>query len=337
MIVPRTLASRLVAATVLTLCALPALSQGTEAEDPVFGQSDVSQVGKIGRLHDNIRRAQQRESLYQEVSDLYADYTKWKSQVEKETNVAFSMDVSLLQQWGFSGGGSPSLQIYAAPSVDWTVFKSNSWGTGSVQLAYNYVTYPTARNAADIQANLGLITPINDFPGNSKTFAQLTYTQATPDNKWLFTAGQYPMYNFDGNAYLGNQQVNFNNYLFAQNATQTYLVTGLGAYVQYNATSTVQLAAGFQGTNNPLGQTLTSKNFNSDCCAWFGYVQWTPHFHGLGSAQYSFSYFDTPSIPSQPATKGWSVNAVQNLNESWAVFARANGASGFVTPIKNSY
>ena len=66
-------------------------------------------------------------------------------------------------------------------------------------------------------------------------------------------------------------------------------------------------------------------------------MQWTPHFHGLGSAQYSFSYFFTPSIPAQSATTGWSVNAVQNLNETWAVFARANGANGFVTQIKNSY
>ena len=111
-------------------------------------------------------------------------------------------------------------------------------GNGSVQLAYNAVTrYPTTQSAADVQSNLGLITPINDYPTRTLNFAQLTYTQATPDNKWLLTAGQYPLSNFDGNAYLGNQQQNFNNYLFAQNATQTYLPTGLGAYIQFNATT----------------------------------------------------------------------------------------------------
>ena len=193
------------------------------------------------------------------------------------------------------------------------------------------------QNAANIQSNLGLITPINDLPSITENFAQLTYTQATPDNKWLFTAGQYPLYNFDGNAYLGNQQQNFNNFLFAQNATQTYLLTGLGAYLQFNATSTLQLAAGLQGANNVLGQAISTKNFSKTCCASFGYVQWTPTFRGLGSAQYSFSYFFTPSIPTQSATRGWSINAVQNLNETWAVFARANGANGFVTRIKNSY
>ena len=238
--------------------------------DGVLGTQDVTGVGKIGRVHDNIRRAQQRESLYQEISDLYRDYTKWKTRVQNETNVAFSIDVSLLQQWGFPDGGSPALQLYAAPSLDWTVFKSKEWGTGSIQVAYNAVTrYPTAQNAADIQSNLGLITPINDNSTRFRTSPSSLTRRRRPDNRWLFTAGQYPLSNFDGNAYLGNQQQNFNNYLFAQNATQTYLDTGLGAYVQFNATSTLQFAAGFQGANNVLGETISGKNFSSDCCAWF--------------------------------------------------------------------
>ena len=77
----------------------------------VLGTQDVTGVGKIGRLHDNIRRAQRRESLYQEIADVYTDYTKWKARVQNETNVAFSMDVSLLEQWGFADGGSPALQL----------------------------------------------------------------------------------------------------------------------------------------------------------------------------------------------------------------------------------
>ena len=331
-------AAGLVTAVAFTACATTAWCQSAPADDPILGTQDVTGIGKIGRLHDNIRRAQRRESAYQELADVYTDYTKWKARVQNETNVAFSVDVSMLEQWGFADGGSPALQIWAAPSVDWTLFKSKQWGTGSIQLGYNATTrYPTAQNAADIQSNLGLITPINDNSTRFMNFAQLTYTQATPDNKWLFTGGQYPLSNFDGNAYLGNQQQNFTNYLFAQNATQTYLDTGLGAYVQFNATSTFQLAAGFQGANNVPGHTISGNNFSSDCCAWFGYAQWTPHFHGLGPAQYSFSYFDTPSIPAQPATRGWSVNAVQHLSDTYAVFARANGASGFVTPIKNAY
>jgi hypothetical protein len=209
-------------------------------EDPVLGREDVTDVGKIGQLHDNIRRAHRRESLYQEISDFYFEYTKWKTRWQNETNVAYSMDVSLLQQWGLPNGGSPALQIYATPSVDWTVFKSTEWGTGSVQLSYYAIPhYPTTQNATGIQSNLGLITPTNDYPCRAMNFAQLSYTQASPDNSWLLTADQYPLSNFDGNAYLGNQQQNFNNFLFSQNATQTYLLTGLGAYLQFNATSSL--------------------------------------------------------------------------------------------------
>lgn len=324
------------AIAIATLSLLPlssAWAQGATASG-----DDVSGVGKIGKLHDNIRRAQLRESLYQEVSGLYADYTKWKTGVQNATNVSFSMDVSALQQWGLSGGGSPALQFIAAPSIDWTVFSSKQWGTGSVQIYYAAVPkYPTSQNAADIQSNLGLITSINDYDSRSMNFSQLTYTQATPDNKWLLTVGQYPMFNFDGNAYLGNQQQNFNNYILAQNGTATYPLTGWGAYLQFNATGDIQFAAGLQATNNVLGQTLTTSGIGDNCCAWFGYVQWTPSIRGLGSSQYSLSYFDTPALPGQPSSRNWSINAVQNLNSTWAVFARANGASGYVTPIRQSY
>ncbi|MFN9645960.1 MAG: carbohydrate porin [Cyanobacteriota bacterium] len=34
---------------------------------------------------------------------------------------------------------------------------------------------------------------------------------------------------------------------------------------------------------------------------------------------------------------GWSINAVQNLNHTWAVFARANQASDAVTSIRRSF
>jgi hypothetical protein len=134
------------AAVLFAGCVTTAWCQDIMPADVVLGTQDVTSVGEIGRLHDNIRRAQRRESLYQEISDIFTDYTQWKSKAENETNVQFSMDVSLLEQWGFAGGGSPALQIYAAPSADWTVFRSKEWGTGSVQVAYNAITrYPTIR------------------------------------------------------------------------------------------------------------------------------------------------------------------------------------------------
>lgn len=300
--------------------------------------TDLADIGKIGQTHENLRRAQERVTLRERVDDLYTRYLAWKSEVERATRMQFSMDVSLLQQWGLPGGGSPSLQLYASPSIDWTVFESKRWGTGSVQVAYTLVPdYPTRQDAIQVAGNLGLVTPVNDYPSRALNFTQLTYTHAAPGNRWLFTAGQYPLFNFDDNAYLGNQQQNFNNYIFAQNGSATYLTAGWGGYVQFNATRDVQLATGLQATNNVAGQTLSTRGAADHCCAWFAYAQWTPSFRGMGSAQYSVSWFDTPSIPAQPASRNWSLNAVQNLSDTWALFARANGARGYTSAIEASY
>ena len=71
------------------------------------------------------------------------------------------------------------------------------------------------------------------------------------------TIGQYPFFNFDGNAYLNNQQQNFINYVFAQNGSETNPNAGLGAFAQLNATSTLQFAVGFQNA-------APSANFAAD-------------------------------------------------------------------------
>jgi len=326
---------RMATLAALMLVPFAAIAQTAVAEDDT---ADVADVGKIGRLHDDLRRARERETLYQRIAGVYSDYAQWKARVEKAHDLTFSVELSVLQQWGLGGGGSPALQLYATPSLDWTLFRSATWGTGSVQVEYDAVPhYPTRQDAGTVQSRLGLVTPVNDVPHRSFTFAQLTYTQATPDNAWLVTAGQYPLWNFDGNAYLGNQQQNFNNYILAQNGSSTYRATGWGAYVQFNAAASLQFAGGVQATNNASGETLTTRGAAEHCCTWFGYAQWTPRLAQAGAGEYSFSYFATPDLPTQPASRNWSLNAVQHLGESWAVFARANGANGYLGAIRSSY
>jgi porin len=337
MTIDATLAPRLVAVTALALCSVTTAAQDAGAGSPVLGTTDVSTVGKIGRVHDNLRRATLWESLNQDLTGLYGDYARFKSRIKKDTGLSWSMDLSYLQQWGQPNGGIPSGQVLATPGLNWDIFDSKTFGEGSVQVASTLVRYPWRQTAGDVTDNLGLITPINDFPGNQNTFAQLTYTQAFPGNKLLVSIGQYPFYNFDGNQYLANQQQNFNSYIFAQNGTSTYPIAGLGAYAQINATSTIAFAAGFQNAADIAGDNLSTKGFGDGGFAWFGYAQWTPTFRGLGSAQYSVTYYEVPTVPAQPSSSGWSFNAVQNLNATWAVFGRANGAWGYVTPIRSSY
>jgi len=320
----------------LTLAVVPAVAQQSADDDNLSGSKDVSEVGKIGRLHDNLRRSRERHSLYETMSGLYGDYSAFKARMDKEYGLSWSMDVSWLQQWGESDGGSPSGQLLASPGGEWVLFKNDSIGEGSLQLLYLAARYPTTQDASDVQKSLGMITPINDFPSYSNSFAQLTYTQALPGNKVLLTAGQYPFWNFDSNQYFGNQQQGFNGYAFAQNGASTYPVAGWGMYAQVNATSTIQFAAGMQNAANVSGSTLSVNDFGDGGYAWFGYAQWTPKFDGLGAAQYSAMYYQVPTVPAQKRTSGWSLNAVQNLDARWAVFARVNRAYDFVTPIRNT-
>ncbi|MEP7328300.1 MAG: carbohydrate porin [Betaproteobacteria bacterium] len=292
----------------------------------------------IGRIQEAGQRAAAREPIAAHLRDDYAAWVKFKAKLQKEIGLQIAMDLSFLPQWGLSGGGSPSLQVFATPSIDWALFKSSTWGAGSVQLAYNAVpTYPTRQDAAMIQSNLGLVTAINDLSSKTFQFPQLTYTHATPGNAVSIGIGQYPFYNFDGNQYLANQQINFNSMIFAQNGASTYPLAGIGAFAQWNVTSTMQFAAGFQGANNLSGQTLTTRTFGDDGYAWFAYAQWTPKFTGRGTAQYSMSWFSTPSLPAQASSRVWSINAVQNLDDDWAVFARANRAIGYATTIRGSW
>lgn len=166
---------------------------------------------------------------------------------------------------------------------------------------------------------------------------KLTYTQAFPGDKLLLAVGQYSFFNFDANQYLFNQQINFNSYIFSQNGSATYANAGLGIYGQLNLTPTLQVAAGLQGANALSGATLSTRDFGEGGYAWFAYAQWTPQFQGLGPALYSVLAYQMPSVPEQSASRGWSVNAVQNLNTTWALFARANQAYGHLTPIRGSF
>lgn len=298
--------------------------------------SHSSQAKKIGRIHDNLRRERRRRSLYGELKDFYGDYATFKNRLEDEVGLSWSVDLSYLQQWGWEQGGSPSAQFLTTPNIDLRLFKSKELGEGSLQASYTTVRYPTHQTAADVSTNIGVISPINDFPVVQDTFAQLSYTHAFPGNKVLLTVGQYPFYSFDGNPYLANQQENFNNYIFSQNGSSTYPISGLGAYAQLNITDQIQLAAGLQNPNNLTGSTLSTSN-GQDGLAWFAYAQWTPQFPRLGTSQYSFVYYEVPSVPEQGRSSGWSLNATQNLNDTWAVFARANAAYQTTTPIRSSF
>lgn len=320
----------------LIVAAMPSVVQASDGEPPMMSATDVSGVAKIGRLQ---RRIQRWEGADHDRVGALSDYSRFKQSVKKATGLSWSMPVSYLQQWGLPDGGRSAGQLLATPGLDWELFRSRTFGTASLQFAYTLVDYPWRQTGASIADHLGVIAEINDFPGNDEnSFDQLSYTQTFPGNKLLLTIGQYPLSNFDDNQYLADQQQNFNNLLFTQNGSQTYPVAGLGAYAQVNITRTIQLAAGVQNATDIAGTNLSSDGLSGQSTAWFAYAQWMPKLHGLGEAQYGFAYFDVPAVPEQAKrSTSWSFNAVQHLNDTWAIFGRANGAWGYQTPIQGSY
>jgi hypothetical protein len=87
----------------------------------------------------------------------------------------------------------------------------------------------------------------------------------------------------------------------AQNASATYPLAGLGAWVQVNPTPELAFAIGAQNATNISGETIEFDDFGDGPWTRFGYVQWTPSFHGLGSGTYSLLVYDQPAVPEQPA------------------------------------
>jgi hypothetical protein len=236
------------------------------------------------------------------------------------------------------------VDTYTHNGSTWLIFTdSKRWVielTEDKTLWYNYNFFKQifSLTSLDVVENQQLITKwVEDNVMNKvkDTRLEINITEGEVDD--IIQDGVKETFNFDENQYLFNQQINFNSYIFSQNGTATYANAGLGAYGQLNLTSTLQLAAGLQNASDISGDSLTIRNFSSGGYAWFAYAQWTPRFKGLGSAQYSILRYQVPSVPAQAASQGWSFNAVQNLNTTWALFARANQADAHLTPIRRSF
>ena len=69
--------TRVAVALLLGPGATAAWCQSAAPEARIPGAGDLSEVGKIGRMHDSIRRTRSRESLYADIAGGYADYTNY--------------------------------------------------------------------------------------------------------------------------------------------------------------------------------------------------------------------------------------------------------------------
>ncbi|MBP5429300.1 MAG: carbohydrate porin [Elusimicrobiaceae bacterium] len=284
------------------------------------------------------QRLQNRQtSLWQETDNAlektWADGKKALNKIGLDVGV----DVSYLAQRSAPGGKQTAIQGVYYPYLTWDLFKNHTFGAGQLNVNYTFVRY-WGTQATYLQGRSLQAVAFNDYAGNQEFFSQLSYTHTLPgDLNWLsVTVGQYPLYNFDGTTYLDNQQTALINFALSQNASSVYPAASLGAYVQAQ-TKNFTLAAGYQDATNITGEHIEFGDAFSGKYTGFGYAAWTPTFD-IGAGQYSVLYYAQPSVEEQPQhANGWSVNVQQNIGKSWALFARANGSTGGISGVKNSY
>ncbi len=271
-------------------------------------------------------------------SDFGKKYSDFKTYLQNKYDLGYSLTASFTGQYGSPNGKETAFQTILYPAATWTMF-NNQLGTATLNFAYNIVQYSGA-NGSTIGDNIGVVTSINDYTEQQNEFPELYIDYQLPGElNWITIGlGQYPIYNFDGTTYDANQQENFINWTFSQNASSTYPTAGLGSYLQLNPNPEWSFALGFQDATNIDGKSISTSGLDEKHYTTFGYVSYNPKINNLGLGQYSFLYYNQPWVESQPqTTNGWSLNASQNIGEKWAVFGRINGVSGEQAEIDNSY
>jgi hypothetical protein len=270
---------------------------------------------------------------------LYDQYLAWKEQLQNQYNIEYSLQLSLLPQWGTAPGGAPAIDFVWTPNLIWKPFTDTAFGSGSFTFSAQHNQFWSGTNTTTMQNRLGLLAPPSDWGVDTIDYAQLTYTHVLPgDWRWVsVTVGQYGFSLYDVNQYAGNGQTNFVNYALAQNATQTYGSADLGAYLEAAAPArNLVFAGGFQGATNFTGSTITAHGLAAGEIAYFLAARWTPGL--LAGGTYGLIWYAEPALPEDelPASHGLSFSAAQNLTKQWGLFLRANTATGLSSSIANS-
>ena len=316
----------------------PAFAQGMmvlEESETVVVTEIEPQLTNTGKNSIRLSNAMKRLNN-SSTSDVEKSYNDFKAKLAKDYGIQFSLDVSMMGQKGVPNGGKTATQSIYAPTFSWQMFDNDTFGSGTINASYTAVRY-WGNTATNIGNNLFVANPVNDFTAESNSFDQLSYTQTMFDKKLSLTVGQFPLYDFDGTQYDSNQQTNFINYALSQNASETYPIAGLGAYIQFNPNSDWSFSIGMQNARNVSGETLSGKGWGDKRFTTFGSISYTPTINGQ-SGQYSVMVYNQPNVVTQPGNSiGWSVNLSQNITEKWGVFMRANAATGNAMPISQSY
>ncbi len=279
-----------------------------------------------------------RHHFLTELDTWGSDYNRMKKELQNKTGLSYSLDVSYMGQRGAPNGHITPWQSQYYGTATWDMFQSDTWGSGSLDIAYELVRYWNG-TGAELGSNIGVVSGVNDYSQKANYFYQLSYTQQFAGAlDWLsVTLGQFPMYNFDGTTYDSNQQIYFINDSLSQNASSTYSTAGIGGYATISPNAFWSVSAGAQDATNVDGNRISTSQLDDAKYTTFVSGTINPK-NKLGQATLSVLFYHQPSVPAQPGkTNGWSFNAQQNIGKKTAVFARVNGASKGITGIRQSY
>lgn len=247
-------------------------------------------------------------------------YTDFKAQLLDKTGLSYAVQLTTMPQYGENNAWQ---NMYHA-SVDWQATHNLA-----LHVAHTGVKY-FGKSAADVSDTMGVALPINDYPQTSRVFDKLF---ATYSGKYLsLSVGQFPMYDFDGGRYDSNQQLNFNNYAFSQNASQAYPTSGLGAFFTIDYDPRLSFSFGAQDATNITGEKITFSGFDQHRVTGFAYGHYKTE-----NSMYRLLVYYQPRVDIQPqASWGWSLNARHTFDQL-AVFGRINGTNNSLENVRQSY
>ena len=185
-----------------------------ETETVVAAAATTPKPAQAGVLQKNIRRSREQTTLFERSNERYADYNKFKDQLEEDYGLSYSFNLSYRSRWQHPADIGRSDQVLFWPSLNWEMFDSERFGAGSIQFLY----FGERSRSRPIRLNIGNLTRTIDRPSYSNKIGQLTYTHTLPGEKLLISVGQYSLFNFDSNPYLADQQQNFASSAFSENS-----------------------------------------------------------------------------------------------------------------------
>lgn len=265
-------------------------------------------------------------------------YAQAKKNFTRATGISYTLDASILAQRGAPNGKITPWQTQYYGSLNWDLFQSDRFGSGSLNFAYTLVRY-WGKNASILGQNINVFTGVNDYTEKANYFDQLSYTHVFPNQlKWLsVTLGQFPLYNFDGTSYNSNQQINFVNEALSQNLTDLYPTAGVGGFVSVTPNDLFSLSIGVQDASNISGDRITVKHLSDKRLTSFVSGTFSPT-NSFGNAQISLLLYHQPSVEEQNGhANGWSFNIQQNFGKKIAVFGRINGVNKGLNGYDQSY